>query len=65
MTVKRTMNNLLRQAINCDDADHAAKLIQDALDIESGDIVNYCFPKEWPPIVAARPAIGSSSYLAS
>jgi hypothetical protein len=35
--------NLLDQA--CDDGDRAAKLIQDALGIESDDVVNYCFPK--------------------
>jgi hypothetical protein len=42
------MTNLLQQAINCDDGDRAAKLIQDALGIDSDDVVNYCFPKEWP-----------------
>ncbi len=42
------MTNLLAQAINCGDGDRAAKLIQDALGIESDDVVNYCFPKEWP-----------------
>ena len=42
------MTNLLAQAINSDDADRAAKLIQDALGIESDDVVNYCFPKDWP-----------------
>jgi uncharacterized protein HemY len=42
------MTNLLAQAIDCDDADRAAKLIRDALGIESDDVVNYCFPKEWP-----------------
>jgi uncharacterized protein HemY len=42
------MTNLLRQAINCDDADHAAKIIRDALGIDRDDVVNYCFPKEWP-----------------
>jgi uncharacterized protein HemY len=42
------MTNLLQQAINCDDADHAARIIQDALGIESDDVVNYCFPKTWP-----------------
>jgi uncharacterized protein HemY len=42
------MTNLLRQAINCDDADHATKIIRDALGIDSDDVVNYCFPKEWP-----------------
>jgi hypothetical protein len=40
------MANLLAQAINCDDADRAAKMIQDALGIESDDVVNYCFG-EW------------------
>jgi hypothetical protein len=42
------MPNLLVQAINRDDADRAAKIIQDALDIESDDVANYCFPKNWP-----------------
>jgi uncharacterized protein HemY len=42
------MNNLLQQAIDCDDGDRAARIIQDALGIESNDVVNYCFPKEWP-----------------
>ncbi len=26
----------------------AAKIIQDALGIESDDVANYCFPKSWP-----------------
>ncbi len=42
------MTNLLQQAINCDDGDRAAKIIRDALGIESDDVVNYCFPKDWP-----------------
>jgi hypothetical protein len=42
------MTNLLAQAINCNDADCAAKMIQDALGIESDDVVNYCLPKDWP-----------------
>ena len=42
------MTNLLEQAIGCDDGDQAAKLIQDALGVESDDVVNYCFPKNWP-----------------
>jgi hypothetical protein len=33
------MANLLAQAINCDDADRAAKTTQDALGIESDDVV--------------------------
>jgi uncharacterized protein HemY len=42
------MTNLLEQAIACDDADRAAKIIQEALGIESDDVVNYTFPKTWP-----------------
>jgi hypothetical protein len=42
------MTNLLAQAINCNDGDRAAKIVQDALGIESNDVVNYCFPKTWP-----------------
>jgi hypothetical protein len=42
------MANLLAQAIDCDDPDRAAKMIQDALGVESDDVVNYCFPKDWP-----------------
>jgi hypothetical protein len=42
------MTNLLEQAISCDDADRAAKIIKEALGIESDDVVNYTFPKDWP-----------------
>lgn len=42
------MANILEQAINCDDRDRAAKIIQDALGIENDDVINYCFPKTWP-----------------
>jgi hypothetical protein len=42
------MTNLLAQAINSDDAARAARVIRDALGIESDDVVNYCFPKDWP-----------------
>jgi uncharacterized protein HemY len=42
------MANLLQEAINCDDPDRAAKIIREALDIESDDVVNYCFPHYWP-----------------
>ena len=31
------MTNLLQQAINCDDPDQAARIIRDALGIESDD----------------------------
>jgi hypothetical protein len=42
------MTNLLERAISCNDADQTAKIIQNALGIESDDMVNYCFPKNWP-----------------
>ena len=42
------MTNVLEQAINCDDSDRAARIIHDALGIESDNVVNYCFPKTWP-----------------
>jgi uncharacterized protein HemY len=42
------MTNIIEQAINCNDGGRAAKIIQDALGIESDDVLNYCFPKEWP-----------------
>jgi hypothetical protein len=38
------MTNLLAQAINCNDAGRTAKMTQDALGIESDDVVNNCFP---------------------
>ena len=42
------MTNLLEQAIDCDDGERAARIIPDALGIESDDVVKYCFPTEWP-----------------
>jgi hypothetical protein len=42
------MSNVLAEAINSHDGDRAAKIIRDALGIESDDVVNYCFPKDWP-----------------
>ena len=51
------MTNLLEKAINCDDGDRAAKMIQDALGIESDDVANYCFPKTWPADREVRAAI--------
>jgi uncharacterized protein HemY len=42
------MTNLLARAINCNDGDQAARIIQDALGIDSDDVANYCFPKTWP-----------------
>ena len=42
------MANLLEQAIDSDDGGNAAKLIRDALGIESDEVANYVFPKTWP-----------------
>jgi hypothetical protein len=42
------MANLLEQAISADDSDRAAKIIQDALGIETDHVADYCFPKTWP-----------------
>jgi hypothetical protein len=42
------MPNVIEQAISTDNAGQAAKLIKRALGIESDDVVNYCFPINWP-----------------
>jgi hypothetical protein len=42
------MAELLKKENNSEHGDRAAKIIQDALGIESDDVVNNCFPKEWP-----------------
>jgi hypothetical protein len=42
------MANLLEQAIDCDDAGRAARIIQDALGIDSSDVADYVFPTKWP-----------------
>ena len=39
--------NLLKQAINCDDSDRAAKIIMEALGIETDELANFCL-KQWP-----------------
>jgi hypothetical protein len=41
------MANLLEQAINCDDGGGAARIIMDALGIETGDLAKHCL-KNWP-----------------
>ena len=51
------MPNLLEQAISTDCGDRAAKIIQDALGIESDDVANYCFPKQWPADRERRAAV--------
>ena len=42
------MTNLLERAISTDDADRSAKIIQNALGIETDEVANFCFPKSWP-----------------
>jgi hypothetical protein len=42
------VRNLLEQAINDDDGDHAAAVIREALGIESDEVTNHSFPKHWP-----------------
>ena len=54
------MANLLEQAIDCDDADRAAKIIQDALGIQSDDVANYVFPKRGLPIASSAPALSAN-----
>ena len=46
--------NLLERAINCDDGDYAARMIRDALGIESDDVTNY--RKHDQPIASSAPA---------
>jgi hypothetical protein len=41
-------SNLLEQAINDDDGDHAAMVIRVALGIQSDEVTNHSFPKNWP-----------------
>src|SRR5262249_18832966 len=45
--VKVKMTNLLKQAIHCDDSDRAARIIMDALGIETDELANLCL-KHWP-----------------
>ena len=54
------MANLLEQAIDCDDADRAARIIQDALGIESSDVADYVFPTKWPPLASNVPALSAN-----
>jgi hypothetical protein len=42
------MTNLLEQAIDSNDGDDAARIIQAALGIASDAVANYCFPQTWP-----------------
>jgi hypothetical protein len=51
------MTKLLEQAISAGDGDRAAKIIQQALGIESDEVANYCFPKSRPDDRAQRASI--------
>jgi hypothetical protein len=51
------MANLLEQAIDCNDADRAARIIQDALCIESDEVTNYLFRKDGQPIASNVPGL--------
>jgi uncharacterized protein HemY len=42
------MSNLIEHAIKCDDGEQAARILQQALGIETDEVVNYCFPQQWP-----------------
>jgi len=42
------MAELLKKENNSEHGDRAAKIIQDALAIESNEVANYCFPRTWP-----------------
>jgi uncharacterized protein HemY len=42
------MTTLLAQVINCDDPNQAARIIRDALGIESDDVGELLLPTTWP-----------------
>jgi hypothetical protein len=52
------MSNVLEQAIDCSDGDNAARIIQNALGIESDEVANYVFPQLGRPIACS--ALASS-----
>ena len=41
------MTNLLARAIDCDDPNQAARIIRDAIGIESDDVVNSVAEEDW------------------
>jgi hypothetical protein len=42
------VRNLIQAAIDDNDGEHAAKMIRDALGIETDEVVNFSFPIHWP-----------------
>ena len=55
------MTNLLQQAINCDDADRAARIIRDALGIESDDVRQLLLPDDLADWIASGAPVTSAS----
>ena len=59
MAIKASnMTNLLEKAINCDDSGRAARIILDALGIQSDELANHCLRKYWPTDRRTRTAKG-------
>jgi len=56
------MTNLLEQAINCDDGERAAKIIQDAIGIESDELRTTASPRngQWIANGALRSSANGS-----
>lgn len=61
---KTTVANLIEEAINCDDRERTARIILDALGIETLDVANYCIPKHRPEDRNARARIIGNSLQA-
>jgi hypothetical protein len=57
----RKMTNVLQQAIDCNDGDHAVKIVQDALGIESDDVATIASRKPGRPIAGGAPALSASA----
>jgi hypothetical protein len=55
------MTNLLQQAIDCNDADRAAKIIRGALGIECDDVVTTASRRPGRTIASGAPATSSGS----
>ena len=58
--VRRTMANLLEQAIDCDDADRAARIIQDALGVSPAMSPTMSSQRNGPLIVSSAPALSAN-----
>jgi hypothetical protein len=60
--VRRSHAQHLAEAIACDNGDRAARILQEALGIESDDVVNYTRFADRPgqPIASSAPASSAS-----